>query len=113
MGSSVAAAAVETACQALLTYSSQLADALRRVDDPAARAVGVWSIAETAVRLSQSSPYFLAAARGQARLEDVNDNAATTVRAVAAEPERDVHVLAGQIVQGEQDLVAYARAVGR
>lgn len=112
MSITVAAPAVETACQALLTYSSQLAEVLQRVGDPAVRAVGVWSIAETAVHLSQSSPYFLAAARGQAQLEDVNDNAATTVRAVAGEPERDLHVLAGRIVRGEQDLVACARAVG-
>ena len=102
--------AVETACQALLTYSSRFADILQRVDDPAAQAVGVWSIAETAVHVSQSSPYFLAAAGGQGELENLNDNAATTVAAVAAEPERDLGVLAGRILQGEQNLVAYARA---
>jgi hypothetical protein len=64
------------------------------------------------VHVSQSSPYFLAAAHGQARLEDVNDNAATTIRDVAAEPERDLRVLAGRIVQGEHALVTYARAAG-
>ncbi len=104
--------AVERACQLLLTYSRRFADALGQVGDPAARAVGVWSIAETAVHVSQSSPYFLAAARGQAQLEDVNDNAATTVRDVAAEPERDLRVLADRIVRGERDLAAYARATG-
>ncbi len=103
---------VERACQALLTYSRRFADVLGQVGDPAVSAVGVWSIAETAVHVSQSSPYFLAAARGQAQLEDVNDNAATTVRSVAAEPERDLRVLAGRIVRGEHDLVAYARAAG-
>ena len=103
---------METACQALLTYSARFADALEHVGDPAVRAVGVWSIAETAVHVSQSSPYFLAAARGRAQLEDVSDNAATTVRSVAEEPERDLRVLAGRIVHGERDLVAYARAAG-
>lgn len=112
MGTTTTVPAVEAACQALLTYSSRLADVLEHVGDPAARAVGVWSIAETAVHLSQSSPYFLAAARGEAELEDVNDNAATTVRTVAEEPERDLHVLAGRVVQGEHDLVAFARAAG-
>ena len=64
------------------------------------------------MHVSQSSPYFLAAARGRAQLEDVSDNAATTVRSVAEEPERDLRVLAGRIVHGERDLVAYARAAG-
>ena len=104
--------AVETACQALLKYSRRFADALQQVADPAVRAVGTWNIAETAVHVSQSAPYFLAAARGQAELEDINDNAATMVRSVAGEPERDLRVLANRIVRGEQDLVAYARAAG-
>ena len=104
--------AVEAVCQALLAYSSQFADALQHVPDPAARAVGSWSIAETAVHVSQSSPYFLAAARGQAEPENLNDNAATTVRMVAEEPERDLRVLAGRIVHGERELVAHARATG-
>ena len=112
MGAAATGPPVEAACQALLRYSSQFAGALRQVRDPAARAVGIWSIAETAVHVSQSSPYFLAAARGQAGLEDVNDNAATTVRAVAGEPVRDLRVLADRIVRGEQDLADYARAAG-
>ncbi len=49
----------------------------------------------SATRARPSSVYVLAAARGQTQLEDVNDNAATTVRAVAGEPEPDLRVLPG------------------
>ena len=41
-----------------------LAAVMRQVRDPAVRAVGVWSIGETAAHVSGSSGYFLAAARG-------------------------------------------------
>ena len=53
-----------------------------------------------AVEAACDAPYFLAAARGQAELEDLDDNAAASVRAVAGEPERDLPTLAGRIVHG-------------
>lgn len=100
---------VERTSDALLRYADQTAMTLGQVVDPTAPAIGVWNIAETAAHLALSSPYFLQAARGQAELEDLDDNATLTVGAVANEPERDLRQLAQRIVEGESALVAHAR----
>ncbi len=91
--------------------SQRVADLLLTVEDPWAPAIGVWNVAETATHLSQSSAAFLASAAGQAEPEDLGHNATATVRAVAAEPERDLGVLAQRIRSGEEALVAFARSV--
>lgn len=89
-----------------------IAGLVTRVPDPGAHAIGVWSVAETAAHLSHSGTYFLDAARGEADpLEDLAENATSMVRAVAADPERRLDVLADRIMAGEGALVAYARSV--
>jgi hypothetical protein len=58
-----------------------------------------------------SSPYFLAAARGEGELENLDENAATTTRAVAQDPERSLPVLGERILTGEHALADFARSV--
>lgn len=96
-------------CTAILAYATKLAAALVAVPDPSKRAVGHWNIAETATHVSHSSSYFLAAARGEADLEDLDENAATTTRAVAQDRERRLPILAERILTGERALVEFAR----
>jgi uncharacterized protein (TIGR03083 family) len=100
---------LEATSGAVERASRRVADLLLQVTDPWAPAIGVWNVAETATHLSQSSAAFLASATGRAEPEDLSQNATTTVRAVAAEPERDLRVLAQRIRSGEGDLVAFAR----
>jgi hypothetical protein len=103
---------VEAACEALLRWSARVAEVLGRVREPGASAIGVWSVAETATHLALSAPYFLRVAQGQVaaeEVEDLDDNAATTVAAVAAEPERDLGRLAERILSNERRLVDEAR----
>lgn len=102
--------AVERVCRALSRYSESLAVLLRGVSDPTRPAVGVWNIAETAVHVSQSAPFFLAAARGEEEPENLEDNAQATQAGVNAEPERRLAVLADRVVRGERELVDYARS---
>lgn len=109
MAISVLSGDVERTCLALLRYAHQVGATLRQVPDPGAPAVGIWNVAETATHLALSSAYFLEAARGQAMLEDLDNNATWTVKAVATEPERDLRRLAQRIEEGDSALVAYAR----
>lgn len=102
--------AVERVCPSLLRHSESLAALLCRVSDPTRPAVGVWNIAETAVHVSQSAPFFLAAARGEEEPENLEDNAPMTQAGVNAEPERRLDVLADRVLRGERELVDYARA---
>ena len=98
-------------CDALLDTSSALAAMMRQVRDPTVRAVGVWSIGETAAHVSGSSRYFLAAARGEAVLERLDDVDRSNARALATDPERDPGRLADRLETGEQALVGFARQV--
>ncbi|MEZ5144176.1 MAG: hypothetical protein R2726_16895 [Acidimicrobiales bacterium] len=108
-----AAPAVLAACDALERCTAALAWSLGRVRAPDAPAIGVWSVAEVATHLAQSAPAFLDTARGAIEPEVLADNATDTVRAVAADPDRDLGSLARRIVAGDEALVAYARgAVG-
>lgn len=100
----------DLASDALVRVSERVAALLRQVPEPDANACGVWSVAETAVHLSQSSSGFLAASRGEAiELEPVPNDGSFAIDAVAAEPERDLDVLSRRIEWGEQALAAYAR----
>jgi uncharacterized damage-inducible protein DinB len=112
MSSVTTSSSIDITCEALLRCADQVADLLRRIGDPTPRAIGIWNIAETATHLALSSPFFLAVARGEVEPEDITDNAATTVRAVAEEAERDLERLADRIVAGESALAAYARSLG-
>jgi uncharacterized protein (TIGR03083 family) len=101
------------AAGALVPASERVALLLAKVADPHAPAVGVWDVAETMTHLSHSSRAFLSAARGTADPpEDLRTSDSGNVAAVAADPERDLGVLAARIRAGERELAAYARAVG-
>jgi uncharacterized protein (TIGR03083 family) len=82
---------------------------MRQVTDPTPQAVGVWSIGETAAHVSGSSDYFLHAARGDGRLERLDEVDATNARALAEDPERDPRRLADRLERGETVLVDFAR----
>ena len=98
-------------CDALLDTSSALAAVMRQVRDPTVRAVGVWSIGETAAHVSGSSRYFLAAARGEGVLERLDDVDRSNAQALATDPERDPGRLADRLETGERALVGFARQV--
>lgn len=102
---------VRPLCDVLLDTSTSLAAVMRQVRDPTARAVGVWSIGETAAHVSGSSGYFLAAARGERGLERLDEVDQANAQALAADPERDPVRLADRLESGEQALVAFARQV--
>lgn len=102
---------VRPLCDVLLDTSTSLAAVMRQVRDPTARAVGVWSIGETAAHVSGSSGYFLAAARGEGGLERLDEVDQANAQALAADPERDPVRLADRLESGEQALVAFARQV--
>lgn len=105
-------ATVDKAADTLVAESERVARLLRSVADPDAHAIGIWSIAEVATHLSHSSAGFLGAASGTTdRCEDLASSAASNVADVAADPERDLAILAGRIVAGERELAAYAHAV--
>ncbi len=105
------APSLEASSGAVERATRRVADLLLQVTDPWAPAIGVWNVAETATHLSQSAVGFLASVTGQAEPEDLSKNATAMVRAVAAEPERDLRVLAQRIRSGEEAMVAFARSV--
>lgn len=96
-------------CDVLLDTSSGLAAVMRQVTDPTVRAVGVWSIGETAAHVSGSSRYFLAAARGDGPLERLDEVDQANAQALATDLERDPRQLADRLGTGEQALVGFAR----
>ena len=63
------ATSVNALCDALVVSREKLSATMRQVTDPSPRAVGTWTIGETAQHVSSSAEYFLAAARGEADLE--------------------------------------------
>ena len=105
--------AVPQAADALVPAAERVARILAQVADSHAPAVGVWDIAETMTHLSHSSRGFLGAARGTVDPpEDLRTSAASNIAQVAADPERDLGVLAARIGAGERELAAYAHVVG-
>jgi hypothetical protein len=61
--------------------------------------------------VSGSAEYFLAAARGEADLERLDEVDANNARAVAEDAERNPRILADRSDRGGEALVAYARTV--
>jgi uncharacterized protein (TIGR03083 family) len=106
------ASRVGVLCDELTAVRAQLSVVLRQITDPRPTAVGSWSIGETAQHLSGSAEYFLAAARGEADLERLDEIDASNARALAADPEREPRVLADRFDRGGEALVAFARTVG-
>jgi uncharacterized protein (TIGR03083 family) len=101
---------VDSVSAALVRSAEELASLLRQIDDPSPKAVGVWSIGETANHVAGSHEYFLTAARG-APLESLDEVDAGNARSLAADPERDPSVLADRLEAGAKELVRYARTV--
>ena len=89
----------------------RVADLLRGVRDPTAPAVGRWNVAEVAAHLAWAwlvLPPLTVDGDGSAPalVADLWDLADVTVATVEADPERDLHVLAGRIEERARDLLA-------
>jgi hypothetical protein len=101
-------ASVDAICDALVASRAKLSAVMRQITDPSPHAVGTWIIGETARHLSGSAEYFLAAARGEADLERLDEVDAGNARDLVDNPERDPRVLADRFDRGGEALVAYA-----
>ncbi len=102
---------VDALCGALADSGARLSAMMRQVSDPGPRAIGTWSIGETAHHVAGGPGYFLAAARGEAELEGLDDVDAGNAQDLAEDPERDPRVLADRFDDGVRALVTYARTV--
>lgn len=102
---------VDALCDALEKNGRRLSLLLRHVPDPRPIAVGTWTIGETANHVAGSGHYFLAVGRGEVEPESLKDVDAANARDLAADPERDLHVLAQRAVDGDNALVAHARQI--
>lgn len=102
---------VDAVSMALVRSAEKLASVLRRISDPTPKAIGTWSIGETANHVAGSHEYFLAAARGVATLESLDEVEAGNARSLAEDPERNPSVLADRLETGVRELVSYARTV--
>lgn len=102
---------VDIVSAALVRNAEVLASLLRRVRDPAPRAIGIWSIGETANHVAGSHRYFLAAARGEGNLESLDEVDASNARSLAEDPERDLSVLADRLQTGARELAGVASTV--
>ena len=80
---------------------------LRSATKPDKKAIGIWSVAETANHLSHCYPSFIDAFHGTftAAPEDVD---AHNAEALAADPERDLDVLANRIETGMHEYLEIA-----
>jgi len=97
-------------CDALGRASERFTTMLRLDPDPSARAIGVWTVGETAAHVSSSPAYFLAVARGEvAEPEVLDDLGRSNAERLAADPERGPRVLAQRVERGEEELSSYAR----
>lgn len=105
------APSVNALCDALVVGRDRLSATMQKVTDPSPRAVGTWTIGETAQHVSSSAEYFLAAARGEADLKRLDEVDAGNSRTLAENPERDPRYLADRFDRGGEALVAYARTV--
>lgn len=100
---------VDAMCGALADSGAWLSAVMRQVSDPSRRAIGTWSIGETAHHVATGPGYFLAAASGEAELVGLDDVDADNARHLAADPERDPRVLADLLDDGVRALADYAR----
>lgn len=102
---------VDGVSSALVHNAERLARLLRQVNDPTPKAIGTWSIGETANHVAGSHEYFLAAARGGAALEGLDEVDVANARGLVEDPERDPLVLADRLEAGIRELVRYAGTV--
>lgn len=104
-------ALVVAVCTALQRNADNLAAVLRRISDPTPRAIGSWSIGETANHVANSHRYFMSALRGETTLEAVDEIDVENARRLAEDPERDPSVLADRLETGARELVDFALAM--
>lgn len=102
---------VDAMCEALTDSGARLSAMMRQVKDPSPRAVGTWSIGETAHHAVDGPDYFLAAVRREAGVVGLDDIAADNARRLAEDPERNPRVLADRFDDGIRVLVTYARTM--
>jgi uncharacterized protein (TIGR03083 family) len=103
------APSVEALCNTLTAGADKLSAIMRQVTDPRPRAVGTWTIGDTAQHVSGAPEYFLAAARGEGELRRLDAAQAGNARDLAVNPERDPQILADRLSRGGRALAAYAR----
>ncbi|MGE5288311.1 MAG: maleylpyruvate isomerase N-terminal domain-containing protein [Micromonosporaceae bacterium] len=111
MATAEVAPLVQAMSGALADSGASVSAMMRRVSDPARRAIGTWSIGETAQHVAAGPGYFLAAARGEAELVALGNVDADNAQELAKDPQRDPRVLADRFDEGIRALVSYARAV--
>jgi hypothetical protein len=104
-------ASVTALCDALEGAYGQLAATMRQITDPRPRAVGTWSIGETALHVAGSGGYFLGSLRGDVELVRLDEVAAHNAGVLAGNPERDPQVLVERMTRDGEALVAYARQI--
>jgi len=105
------APSVNALCDALVVSREKLSATMRQVTDPSPRAVGTWTIGETAQHVSSAAEYLLAAVRGEADLERFDEVDEINARVLAEDEERSPRILADRFDRGSMALVAYARTV--
>lgn len=94
--------------KAIAVTAPRLAGLLRAVTDPSANAVGVWSVGETAAHVAHSYEGFLAMAQGtHGPMPGLAEIGAANARDLAADPERDLRILARRVEIGARDFVDY------
>lgn len=99
-------------CDALLRASDRLVRSLRTDPEPSARAIGTWTVGETAAHASWSPTYFLAVARGEmTEPHAIEDVARNNAEVLATDPERRPRVLADRLERGDEELVSYVRTL--
>jgi uncharacterized protein (TIGR03083 family) len=102
---------VDAMCGALADSGARLSAIMRQVKDPGPRAIGTWSIGETAHHVAEGPSYFLAAVREEAEPVEHDDVDAYNAQRLAEDPERDTRVLADRFDDGVRALISCARAV--
>jgi hypothetical protein len=99
-------------CDALLRASDRFVRLLRTDPEPSARAIGTWTIGETAAHASSSPTYFLAVARSElTEPHAIEGVARSNAEVLASDPERRPRVLADRSQRGEEELVSFARTL--
>ncbi|HSN44265.1 MAG TPA: maleylpyruvate isomerase family mycothiol-dependent enzyme, partial [Propionibacteriaceae bacterium] len=97
-------------CEALAHAAVDFAALLARVTDPSPRAIGTWTIGETANHVSGSARNLVAIASGRARPHSLGDVDEANARDLAADTERDPGRLVPRFTRGEAELVDWLRA---
>lgn len=96
---------------ALAGSSASFVEMLRLVPDASVPAVGEWDVGEAAAHVAASGPFFLSVAQGEQEPEDLEAVAVNNAAILAADPERDLAVLADRIEASDSQFVAFLDSV--